>query len=409
MSLAQDRKNVLILFFSLVVVMLGFGIIIPIMPFYIDHLGAGGSALGALMAIFAIMQLIFAPIWGQLSDRYGRKPVLIVGVLGNAIAQILFGLSTQLWMLYVARALAGILSSATMPAAMAYIGDSTSKKERGGGMGLMGAAMGVGMVLGPGIGGWTAVYGLATPFFVAGGLSLLAMVLIFLILPESLPVSMRVDSAHQGKSESQIRQLWQALFSPIGTLLMLVFLLSFGLTNFEGVFGLYALKRYGYDTQQVGTILTVVGLTSAIVQGMLTGVLTKRWGEETLIKVAFLGCSVGFLLMLQATTFVTVLLTASFFVLFNSLLRPATSSLISLRTAGGQGAAMGLNNAFMSLGRIVGPLWAGTLFDFRIDYPYLSGSVIMFIGFLASAFWLKRSVSSQTTAYDESQEVMPGS
>ena len=169
------NRNILILFFTLVVIMMGFGMVIPIMPFYIKLFGASGSTLGALMATFAVMQFIFAPIWGSLSDRYGRKPLLMLGVLGNAFAQLLFGLSTQLWMLFAARILAGVLSSATLPTAMAYVGDSTSARDRGGGMGILGAAMGVGMVLGPGLAGWLAIGSLSTPFFVAAGLSTLAL------------------------------------------------------------------------------------------------------------------------------------------------------------------------------------------------------------------------------------------
>ena len=223
----------------------------------------------------------------------------------------------------------------------------------------------------------------------AAALSLIAMIFIALILPESLPEEARQHLRHQAAQARGVQQLWQALRSPIGSLLVLVFLLSFALTNFEGVFGLYALRRFGYDTQQVGSILTVVGLTSALAQGVLTGPLSRWWGEVRLLKVAFLGCAVGFWLMLQATTFVTILLTASLFVLFNSFLRPSTASLISQRTPTGQGVAMGLNNSFMSLGRIVGPLWAGALFDIDLRYPYLSGSVFMLLGFVAATWWLR--------------------
>ncbi len=148
----NQKKNLSILFFTLIVIMLGFGMVIPVMPFLVKSFGASGSAMGTLMASYALMQFLFAPFWGSLSDRFGRKPILMIGVLGNAIAQLLFGLSTELWMLFVARILAGILSSATMPTAMAYISDSTTHKERGGGMGLLGAAMGIGMVIGPGSG-----------------------------------------------------------------------------------------------------------------------------------------------------------------------------------------------------------------------------------------------------------------
>jgi DHA1 family multidrug resistance protein-like MFS transporter len=393
--MSDNRRNITLLFFTLVVVMMGFGMVIPILPFYIEHFGASGSALGFLMAIYATMQLIFAPIWGRLSDRYGRKPIILVGVLGNALSQLLFGLSTQLWMLFVARALAGILSSATLPTAMAYISDSTSEEDRGGGMGIIGAAMGVGMVIGPGLGGWLAGQSLSLPFFLAAALSVLALLLIWWLLPESLPQEARVAQTAT-ESEAQWRIMWQALFGPIGFLLIMAFLLSFGMTSFESVFGLYSLHRFEYGPGMVGTLLAVIGILSAIVQGGLTGPLTRRWGEAAVIRASLLGSAIGFGLMLLATNLVTVVLTISFFIISNAMLRPAVSSLTSRRASGGQGVAMGLNNAFMSLGRIVGPIWAGFLFDVNISWPYLSGAVVMFIGFGLCLLWLPVSVSKAT-------------
>ena len=388
-TLSQSpRVRIATLFITLVVVMLGFGMIIPILPFYIIEFGAGGSAMGLLMATYAIMQFIFSPIWGGVSDRIGRKPVLMIGVLGNAIAQILFGFSTELWMLIGARVLAGILSSATLPTAMAYIGDSTSEKDRGGGMGIIGAAMGVGMVLGPGIAGWLASYSLSAPFFLAAGLSLLALVFILLVLPESLPAEKRAQTMG-GINGPQLKELWRALFTPVGFLLVLAFLVSFGLTNFESVFGLYAYASYGYGPQQVGGLLTFIGLVSAIVQGGLTGPCTRRWGEVRVIKISLLGSAVGFALMVLADSFVWVLLTTGFFVTSNAMLRPSVSSLISRRATMGQGVAMGLNNAFMSLGRSVGPLWAGFIYDINLSYPYWSGSIIMLASFVISIFKLR--------------------
>lgn len=239
-----ERRNLIILFFTLVVIMLGFGIIIPIMPTYITSFGASGSAMGLLMATFSVMQFLFAPVWGKLSDRYGRKPLLILGVLGNVIALILLGLSTELWMLFAARALSGILSSATLPTAMAYIGDSTSHDQRSGGMGLMGAAMGAGMVLGPGLGGMLSVQSLHLPFFVAAGLSVVALLLVLFILPESLPESRRFPGVRI--TGPQFGDMWRSLSTPIGFLLILGFLYSFGLTNFEGIYGMYALQRFGW-------------------------------------------------------------------------------------------------------------------------------------------------------------------
>lgn len=371
----------------MIVVMLGFGMIIPIMPFYIKSFGASGSALGALMATYGLLQFLFAPFWGSLSDRYGRKPILMVGVLGNALAQLFFGLSSSLWMLFAARALAGILSSATLPTAMAYISDSTSEEDRGGGMGIIGAAMGIGMVLGPGLGGILASRALSTPFFLASALSFLALMLIYFVLPEP---NRDLDKAKTTKLVGlQLGALWTALRGPAGVLFLMAFLLTFALSNFESVFGLYAAELYRYTPQQVGGVLTVIGLISAAMQGAATGPLTKRFGEVNVIRVSLLNSAFAFLLLTRAGSTWQILATVCYFVFSNSLINPAVSSLISKRAVGGQGAAMGANNSFQSLGRVVGPLWAGNMYDINYNLPYLSGAFLMLVGFGISMKALK--------------------
>lgn len=391
--MSSNRRNMILLFATLVIVMMGFGLVIPILPFYVTEMGATGRDLGLIMAVFALMQLIFAPLWGQLSDRIGRKPVLIIGVIGNALSMLLLGLSTELWMVFASRALAGVLSSATLPTAMAYIGDSTTYEDRSAGMGVIGAAMGLGMVLGPGLGGWLAARSLSLPFFVAAALSVLVALLIVAVLPESLPPERRAARGGPMRALS-LGQLKDALLGPMGYLMFLAFLLSFGLTNFEAVFGLYALQRYGYGTAQVGTILTAIGLTSVVVQGGLTGPLTRRWGEVTVILGALLLSAVGFVVMLLPETFVGVLVATCVFMVGNAMLRPTVSSMISQRAGQAQGAAMGLNNSFMSLGRIAGPIWAGLALDRNLALPYLSGAVVMAAGFVSTWIWSRRQAGA---------------
>lgn len=392
----SNRKQVIILSFALVVVTLGFGMVIPIFPFYIERMGAGGSELGLLVATAAFMELLLGPMWGSVSDRAGRRPILMLGMLGYGLSSLLFGLSTQLWMLFASRALSGVLSSATLSTAMAYIGDSTSEEDRGGGMGILGAAMGLGLILGPGFGGWLAAVSLPTPFFAAAGLSLVSLLLILFLLPESLPAEARQQADGKVKMV-QFGELWRALFSPIGILLFMVFLASFGLANFEAVFGLYALEKFEYGPERVGMILTVVGLVSTIGK-IFTGTLTRRWGDAPIIKVSLLTGSVGFLVLLLANTYPTILLATGFFILSKTFLRPAVLSLTSKQATVGQGVAMGLSNSFMSLGRIVGPIWAGFVFDMNFNYPYLSGSVILFIGFLISLIWVSQERKGTTSA-----------
>ncbi len=383
----NNRKNLYILAFTLVVVMLGFGTVIPIMPFYVENLGAGGMELGLLVASYAVMRLIFGPIWGNFSDRVGRKPVLMIGIFGYGITMILFGLATQLWMLFVFRILSGILSSATSPTTMAYIGDSTPEQDRGQGMGILGAAVGVGTIIGPGLGGLLGSENLALPFFIAGGMSFLALLLIWLLLPESLPAEAR--QGNKEKKRLQLGSLWHALSSSIGSLLLMAFLASFGLTAFFGIFGLYALQKYNAGPEAVGVIMMVFGLVTALSQGLLVGPLTRRWGEAAVIQGTLVATAVGFLAISQADTFVIFLLAIGLFTLATALLAPAVSALTSRRTVLEQGLTMGLSNAAQSLGRIAGPLLAGIAFDLYLEYPNFLGAAVMFTGFLISLVWLK--------------------
>lgn len=376
-----QRRNLILLYFTLAVILLGFGVLIPLEATLVDEFGASGQALGALVSLHALFQLLFSPIWGSISDSVGRKPILIVGAVGNALSLLMFGLSTQLWMLFVARALGGLFAAATMPTALAFIGDSTSKENRGGGMGVIGAAMGTGMVLGPGIGGWLGSESLSLPFFVAGGLSLIAGLLITFILPESLPADKRAKGVKLDIA-SRYSGMWNGLKGPMALFFMLSFLVSFGLSNMEGIFGLFALERFGFGPSQVGTIMVVVGSSIAGIQMLLTGPATKRWGERTVIKATLLGSTVTFLLILAAFDFTSLLIATGLYAFSNAMLRPSISSLVSKETLVDQGLALGLNSSFMSLGRFVGPLLAGFLFDIQVYLPYLAGSLIMFLGFI---------------------------
>jgi DHA1 family multidrug resistance protein-like MFS transporter len=383
-----SKRNLYILTFVLFVVMLGYGIVIPILPFYIESMGAGGTELGLLVASYAVMRLIFGPIWGGLSDRLGRKPILLVGILGYAVTMVWFGLATQLWMLFAARILAGILSSATAPTTMAFIGDSTPEKERGGGMGLLGAAGGIGTIVGPVLGGFLAGDSLATPFFLAAGLSVLSLLLAITFLPESLPAEAR-QTIQKNEKLIDLKSWGQAILSPIGSLLALTFISTCGLMIFANVFGLYALEKFSFGPEDVGVMMMVLGLVSAVTQGLLVGPATKKWGDGTIIKVGLFATAIGYGMMLLANTYTTILLATAFFALTVALQIPALTSLTSRRATVPQGIAMGLSNSFVSLGRIIGPILGGLVLDIDLSLPYLSGAIVMLAGFAFSLFWIR--------------------
>src|SRR5512139_293377 len=201
-AMDANRKNTLILSFTLLVVMLGYGMIQPIIPFLITKMGASGSDLGILASVYAMMQLVCAPMWGTFSDRIGRKPVLLIGVLGYAIAMFIFGMATEFWMLFVARTFSGVLSSAVMPTSMAYLSDNLPEEDRSGAMGKLGAAVGMGVVIGPLLAGFLSINSLSLPFFVGSGLAALALLLIYLLLPESHLIKSQASAA-------QVESFWR--------------------------------------------------------------------------------------------------------------------------------------------------------------------------------------------------------
>jgi multidrug resistance protein len=384
---AVGRKNLLILSFTLLVVMLGYAMVLPIMPFYIEKLGAGGTELGWLMATYALMQLICAPIWGVLSDRYGRKSILSIGILGYAISMLMFGLSTTFWMLFVARSLSGILSSATMPTAMAYIGDNAPAKERGQGMGQLGAATGIGVVFGPLLAGVLSTYWLALPFFVGSALAFAAFLLVIFWLPEAR-VPTAADRSQPGAPPWGI--YLRVLLGPAGVLLLLIFIMSFGMTNFQGMLGLYVVDKFDFNTKQVGAIWMLMGIVLIVGQGVLVGPLIKRVGELRLIQVALTVGALGFLGVALAKDNLGVWSALTVFVLSISLIGPPLNSFISGFAGQHQGAVMGMNGAFTSLGKALGPLWGGYIYDVDITYPFFSGAATLVLGLLVSIFALGR-------------------
>ncbi|WLD94068.1 MFS transporter [Alkalihalobacillus sp. AL-G] len=384
----EKRKigPLLLLMINLFIIMLGIGLVIPILPYYVEAFNATGRDLGFLVGVFAFMQFLLAPVWGRLSDRIGRKPLITLGMFGFAAAEFIFAFSTELWMLYASRILAGTFGSAIMPTAMAYVADVTDEKGRSQGMGLLGASMALGIVIGPGVGGWLAEQDLSLPFLVAGIAGTVAAIVSIFMLKETVSQEAK-EAAKNAEKLNHLTRMWRALTGPVGFLLVLVFVMSFALANFTSIFGFYALKRYDYDPSEVGIIVAVTGVIGAVAQGTLVGKLTKRFGDERVVTGSLLLSAIGFVLMVFAFNFATVMLTVSIFFLGNSILRPALNSFISKMAGNEQGAIMGLNNSFLSLGNAAGPVLAGLLFEVNIHIPYLLGAALLLAALVAVKIW----------------------
>ncbi|MBA4601303.1 MFS transporter [Thermoactinomyces sp. AMNI-1] len=386
-------KPIVVLFVTLLLVMVGFGIVIPIFPFLIFDLGGGATALGFFMAAYSVMQFICAPFWGKLSDRIGRRPVLLTGLIGYGITFTLFGFASELWMMFAIRVLSGILSSATLPTAMAYIADTTSGAERSKGMGILGAGMGMGMVIGPALGGWLGSENFALPFFVAGGLAVLTVPFAIFFLPESL-------KKHDQTDKTTVRErpgiTWDVVKNPLFMLFVICFVFNFTSSLFQGIFAPFAADKAGFGTKEIGILFAVLGIVSAVLQGGLIGRLVKRFGDVKLVKAGLLIGSAGMLLMLLAPNVLWLYVTSAVFNIGWTLLGPTTSSLVTNNASGGQGAALGIMQSFNSFGRIFGPMVGGALYDVQMNIPFTLSAVIMLLMFFLSSSKLSRLRGGKT-------------
>ena len=368
-----------ILFLIVFVDLVGFGLIIPLLPFYGERFGASPQLVTILMAIYSLMAMLAAPLWGRLSDRIGRRPVLMASMLAAALAYLWFGFASALWMLFAARALAGACAG-NIAAAQAYIADVTPPERRARGMGMIGAAFGLGFIIGPALGGIVAGNELATadletPGLIAAGLSLIAFLGVVLLLPESRPAAVR-DQPRRGR----IAGLRNALGRPVLSRLLLVFfLVILAFAGMESTFALWAMRQFGWGPAQVGYALTFVGLLSAIMQGGFIGTLTRRFSEERLMLAGLVLIALGLLVLPLARDLAPLLAALAALALGMGMMQPSLNSLISRRAGvDEQGEVMGVAQSIGSLSRVLGPIVAGALFEaFGRNIPFLWGALLV--------------------------------
>jgi MFS transporter, DHA1 family, tetracycline resistance protein len=384
-----------ILFLIVFVDLVGFGLIIPLLPFYAERFGASPQLVTLLLAIFSLMSMLAAPLWGRLSDRIGRRPVLMASMAAAALAYLWLGFAGELWMLFAARAFAGICAG-NIAAAQAYIADVTPPEKRARGMGMIGAAFGLGFIIGPALGGIVAGNELATadlktPGLIAAGLSAAAFLGVLLLLPESLPAAVQARPAR-----SRVAALCSAFGRPVlGRLLAVFFLVILAFAGMESTFALWAMREYGWGPAQIGYVFTYVGLLSAVMQGGLIGPLTRRFGEERLMQSGLALIALGLLLLPFAGTLPPLMVAVSALSVGMGAMQPSLNSLISRRAgAEEQGEVMGVAQSVGSLARVLGPIIAGALFEaFGRNSPFLWGTVLV-AGALLLSWRLPRTLAA---------------
>ena len=393
----KNRSALVLIFLTVFIDLLGFGILIPILPsFSVKELHIDESAIGIAIAIYSFVQFLFNPVLGKLSDKYGRKPVIVVCLFLNAMGYIVFAFTHSYLMLLASRVIAGIGGS-SIGVAQAYIADVTTRENRSKGMGLIGAAFGLGFVFGPLIGGLLSSYGYAITGYVAAGFSLFAFLLTIFYLPESLKKNLSIE-----QTQNQLKRkifdfaaMKKILQKPdLAILVLLFFILTFSFANIYGTFALLGLKVYGFTDMQNGYMFGIVGLTSAIVQGGLIGRINKLMSKKIILVIGSLLIMVALAMIPYAGTFLGLAIVSIVLSYGTGTFQPTVLSLISEVTSETeQGITLGINQSLSSFARVLGPLWGGFAFEYLgYPFPFLTGAAFTFIIFLLTVFYLPKKI-----------------
>lgn len=388
----------LVIFLTIFIDLVGFGIVIPLLTFYAEEFNATPLDVGLLVSSYSLMQFIFSPIWGNLSDRFGRKPILFITILGSSIGYLILGLAGSLFMVYFGRILAGIMGG-NLATAQAYIADVTTRENRARGMGLFGMAFGLGFIIGPALAGVLSKFGMSVPFLFAAGLSFLNTIMLLVILPESRKPGMDNKPAEKGRLTMLLDSLQDKRFA---TITIDYFLLVTAFSMMTTSFAYFTLVKFGYDAEHTGYLLGFVGLLAAVMQGGVFGILAQRFGEAKLVA---LGCLILFASLL-AVPFVSaasgglivLLIGVGSFAIGNSIASPALTSLASKSAGEGeQGHALGILQSAASLARVIGPLLCGFLLnnaanqvdDHTLLRTFWTAAGIMLIALLTAIYFAR--------------------
>lgn len=370
------RSPLAIVFVTVLLDLIGFGIVIPLLPLYAQGFGAGAVAVASLLAVYSAMQFLFAPSWGRVSDRIGRRPVLLVGLFGSALSYLLCGLAGSVATLLAARALGGFMG-ANVGVAQAYVADVSAPERRAKAMGMIGAAFGLGFVLGPALGGALAGFGTAVPFFVAAGLTLANALLALWWLPESLPAEAR-DTAPRVPGLAARLRLLRGTGARLRAPYAAAFLLTLAFAAAEATLSLWADRRWGMGPRTVSFLFVYLGVVSVIAQGWGVGRLTRRLGERRTAMLGLAGLAVGMAALAAAPSLAMLGLALAAFAFGQGTASPSLSSWVS-RAAGPeeQGKVLGVYQSLGALARVVGPMGGGLAFaHLGISAPYLAGAAL---------------------------------
>jgi len=393
----KSKAGLSLIFLTVFIDLLGFGILIPILPsFAVKELGVDEAAVGIAIAIYSFVQFIFNPLLGRLSDKHGRKPVIVLCLLINALGYVIFAFTSSYLILLVSRIVAGVGGS-SIAVAQAYIADVTTKEDRSKGMGLIGSAFGLGFVFGPLIGGFLSKLGYMETGLGAASFSFIAFIVTMILLPESLPD--RSGFLQTKRKILNTDAILKAFKNPnLAILISLFFILTFSFANIYGTFALLGLQVYGFTDLQNGYMFGIIGFSSAIVQGGLIGTITKFLGKKKILIVGSSLIMITLAIIPYAGNFLWLAIDGIFLSLGTGMLQPTLLSLISeVASEAEQGITLGVNQSLSALARMAGPLWGGFAFEFLgYPFPFLTGAGFMFFIVLATIFYIPKKIKFST-------------
>ncbi len=370
-----SAPGIMPVFFTLFMVSFGFGVILPILPFYVISLGAEPFQLGMLTATFAFMSLVFSPLMGRLGDSIGRKKILLLGTVGFFISYAIFAITDSLEMAFLARAIEGIAAAAIFPSCISLISDLTSERERGPAMGMVGMAFSLGFIAGPAIGGIASSFAVKDVFILSAFLSLLNFASIYF----------QVKEPKEKEESRDIIQKEATLFSHLASPLLFLFLsammITFMIGGLDATLALYTGEKLGFSSPQIGIVFTYLGALIMIMQAV-SGSLINRFGELAMIRTGLFISGAGFFLLAFSSDWVSLLAPLAIFVCGNAMVFPSVTSLITKKVQGKRGAVLGLVSSFQSTGQFLGPLFGGFLYGVNHTSAFMGFAILIWAYFL---------------------------
>ncbi|MCY9702887.1 MFS transporter [Paenibacillus alvei] len=394
-SVTKEKMSLALVLFNLFIAYVGIGLVVPVMPSIAKEMHISGQTVGYLVSAFAFAQLFASPFTGVWVDTFGRKKMIVFGLMLFSFSEVLFGIGTQAWVLFASRILGGISDAFIMPAVIAYIADRTTMENRAKVLGYQAAAISSGFIIGPGLGGFIAELGIRAPFFFAAAFAFIAGLFSLFMLQESLSKEQMENSRAENVRVRFLAEMKKSVQSNYFIPLLIVFVLAFGLAAYEMMFSLFVDVKFGFTAKDIAFIITIGSILGVAAQILLFDRMVAKFGEKKIIHASLTTAAIFILATVFVSSYVAIMVVTSIVFFACDILRPAVTSLLSKMAGDNQGFVAGMNSTYTSLGIIAGPAIGGYLFDMNINTPYIFASIVLLAALMISVIW-SRKVKQQT-------------